>query len=112
MNLKPNMEKLDEGMGNTKEFIARKNVAEKASQELYSPTSSPLLWSSELYVDELMRMSRLNVLETKGMYKDNRFKIVTEENYRLEKDNKMLQEQISNLQVNMERGQQELVTLK
>ena len=44
-----------------------KRTCEGSVQEPYSPTSSPLLWSSETYVNDLMDMKRrVEDLEEKG----------------------------------------------
>jgi len=48
---------------------------------LYSPTSTPLTWSSNLYVQELLNAKRiLEVLEFKGHERDLQIQLLTVEN--------------------------------
>jgi hypothetical protein len=48
---------------------------------LYSPTSTPLTWSSDLYVKELLKVKkRLEVVEAKNMERDCTIHIITTEN--------------------------------
>ena len=48
---------------------------------LYSPTSTPLTWSSDLYVKELLNAKqRLEVLEAKEQERDHEIHIITVEN--------------------------------
>jgi hypothetical protein len=66
---------------------------------LYSPTSTPLTWSSDLYVKELLNAKqRLEVLEAKGQERDHKIHIITAENKALAESNKVLKEQVALLQ--------------
>lgn len=48
---------------------------------LYSPTSTPLLWSSDLYVTELLNVKlRLEVVEAKEQERDCTIHIIIAEN--------------------------------
>jgi hypothetical protein len=63
---------------------------------LYSPTSTPLTWSSDLYVKELLNVKeRLEVLEAKEQERDCKIYIITAENQALAESNKVLKEQVS-----------------
>jgi hypothetical protein len=66
---------------------------------LYSPTSTPLTWSSDLYVQELLNAKRrLEVLEVKGHERDLQIQLLTIENRDLTKNNKVLIERVTMLQ--------------
>jgi hypothetical protein len=66
---------------------------------LYSPTSTPLTWSSDLYVQELLNAKRrLEVLKVKGHERDLQIQLLTVENRNLTENNKVLKERVSMLQ--------------
>jgi hypothetical protein len=66
---------------------------------LYSPTSTPLTWSSDLYVQELLNAKRrLGVLEVKGHERDIQIQLLTVENQNLTENNKVLTERVTMLQ--------------
>ena len=66
---------------------------------LYSPTSTPLTWSSALYVQELLNAKRrLEVLEVKGHERDLQIQLLTVENRDLAENNKVLIDQVTFLQ--------------
>jgi len=49
------------------------------NKDLYSPTSTPLIWSSDLYVKEIMSMKkRLKILEEKRWYEGNKVNEIVE----------------------------------
>ncbi|KAH9300033.1 hypothetical protein KI387_011616 [Taxus chinensis] len=105
----PKLNKIDRTVAYKEE---REDVVQD-SKYLYSPTSTPLLWSSELYVKELMNMKeRLGILENQKLKENSERKELTEVRYKLERENKILKEQVLNLQNLMERGQQELTMIK
>jgi hypothetical protein len=63
---------------------------------LYSPTSTPLTWSSDLYVKELLKVKeRLEVVEAKELERDCTIHIIIVENQALAESNKVLKEQVS-----------------
>ena len=75
------------------------------NKDLYSPTSTPLMWSSELYVKELMNMKRtLEILEEKRWYEGNKVNEIVELKSKFEGENKTLKEQISSIQGKIEMG--------
>ena len=83
------------------------------NKDLYSPISTPSMWSSELYVKELMNMKRrLEILEEKRWYEGNKLNKIVEFKSRLEEENKALKEQISSMQGKIELGQQEVDNMK
>jgi hypothetical protein len=48
------------------------NTVNHDNEDPYSPTSTPLIWSSEIYAKELMSMKRrLEILEEKRWYEGN-----------------------------------------
>jgi hypothetical protein len=60
---------------------------------LYSPTSPPLTWSSNLYVKELLKVKqRLEVVETKELERDCTIHRITAENRDLVESKKVLKE--------------------
>jgi hypothetical protein len=66
---------------------------------LYSPTSTPLTWSSDLYVKELLKVKeRLEVVEAKELERDCTIHRIIAENQDLAENNKVLKEQVSLLQ--------------
>jgi hypothetical protein len=66
---------------------------------LYSATSTPLTWSSDLYVQELLNgKRRLEVFEVKGHERDLQIQLLTVENQDLTENNKVLKERVSMLQ--------------
>ena len=66
---------------------------------LYSPTSTPLTWSSNLYVKELLNVKkRLEVVEAKEHERDRTIHIIIAENQALAESNKVLKEQVALLQ--------------
>jgi hypothetical protein len=66
---------------------------------LYSPTSTLLTWSPDLYVQELLNAKRrLKVLEVKGHERDLQIQLLTIENRGLEESNKVLADQVALLQ--------------
>ena len=63
---------------------------------LYSPTSTPLTWSFDLYVKELLNAKqRLEVLEAKEQERDHKIHIITTENKALVESNKVLKKQVA-----------------
>jgi hypothetical protein len=63
---------------------------------LYSPTSTPLTWSFDLYVQELLNgKRRLKVLEVEGNERDLQIQLLTVENRDLIENNKVLKERVS-----------------
>jgi len=63
---------------------------------LYNPTSTPLTWSFDLYVKELLNAKqRLEVLEAKERERDHKIHIIIAENKALAKSNKVLKEQVA-----------------
>ena len=83
------------------------------NKDLYNLTSTPLMWSSELYVKELMSMKRrLETLKEKRWYEGNKVSKIVEFKSRLEEENKSLKEQISSMQGKIEMGQQEVANMK
>ena len=83
------------------------------NKDLYSPTSTPLMWSSELYVKEVMSMKRRpGILEEKRWYEGNKVNEIVKFKSKLEGENKALKEQMSSMQVKMEIEQQEVTALK
>lgn len=80
---------------------------------LYSPTSTQLTWCLDLYIKELLDMKeRLQSLETRGHFEDIKIKEITKVNWKLTKENKSLREKVHYLQSNMEKGEQELISIK
>jgi hypothetical protein len=66
---------------------------------LYSPTSTPLTWSFDLYVKELLKVKeRLEVVEAKELERDYTIHRIIAENQDLAESNKALKEQVSLLQ--------------
>ena len=66
---------------------------------LYSPTFTPLTWSSALYVQELLNTKRrLEVLEVKEQERDLKIHLLTVENQRLPECKKVLKGQAALLQ--------------
>jgi hypothetical protein len=66
---------------------------------LYSPTSIPITWSLDLYVQELLNAKRrLEVLEFKGHERDLLIQLLTVENRDLAENNKVLTDQVTLLQ--------------
>jgi hypothetical protein len=66
---------------------------------LYSPTSTPLTWSPDLYVQELLNAKRrLEVLEVKEQERDLKIHLLTVENQGLAESNKVLKDQVTLLQ--------------
>ena len=66
---------------------------------LYSPTSTPLTWSSDLYVQELLNIKRrVEVLEVKEHERDLKIHLLAVENQRLPECNKVLNGQVTLLQ--------------
>jgi hypothetical protein len=66
---------------------------------LYSPISTPLTWSHDLYVQELLNAKRrLEVLEVKGHERDLQIQLLTVENRDLAENNKVLTDQVTLLQ--------------
>jgi len=87
----------------------------KVSDEyaLYSPTSTPLTWSSDLYVRELLNVKeRLEVVEAKALERDCTIHIITAENQALAESNKVLKEQVSLLQEALRIGKTEWQRMK
>ena len=87
----------------------------KVSDEyaLYSPTSTPLTWSSDLYVRELLNVKeRLEVVEAKALERDCTIHIITTENQALAESNKVLKEQVSLLQEALRIGKTEWQRMK
>ena len=71
------------------------------------------MWSSELYVKELMNMKRrLEILEEKRWYEGNKVNKIVEFKSKLEGENKTLNEQTSSMQGKIEVGQQEVANMK
>jgi hypothetical protein len=100
-DFEPNLDRVEVFEAN-KEDIKAVNHDNK---DLYSPTSTPLMWSSELYVKELMSMKRrLEILEEKRWYEGKKVNEIVEFKSKLEGENKSLKEQISSMQVKMEIG--------
>jgi hypothetical protein len=63
---------------------------------LYSPTSTPLTWSSNIYVKELLKVNeRLEVVETKELERDCTIHIIIAENQALTTSKEYLKEQVS-----------------
>lgn len=82
-------------------------------QEPYSPSSSPLLWSLEMYVNDLMDMKRrVEDLKEKGQRDRKRLQEVTITSWELERENKWLKKQVLNLQDDIKRGKQKIITIK
>jgi hypothetical protein len=80
---------------------------------LYSPTSTPLTWSSDLYVKELLKVKeRLEVIEAKELERDCTIHIITVENQALAASNKVLKEQVSLLQEALRIGKTEWQRMK
>ncbi|KAH9323963.1 hypothetical protein KI387_043904 [Taxus chinensis] len=106
----------DPKLSKTEKIATNKDEREEAMQDpkqLYNPISTPLMWSSLLYVNELMSMKeRLGTLENWKVQEDNKRKECAAHRHKLERENKVLKERVLNLQNLMERGQQELVVLK
>lgn len=74
--------------------------------DTYNTTTTLLLWSYELYVCELMSMKRgIEFIELKGKFNDLKLTKILKANQKLAKENKILKEQVINLQRSMERGQ-------
>jgi hypothetical protein len=72
---------------------------ENSDFALYSPTSTPLTWSSDLYVQKLLNAKRrLEVLEVKGHERDLQIQLLTVANRDLTENNKVLIEQVTMLQ--------------
>jgi hypothetical protein len=66
---------------------------------LYNPTSTPLTWSSDLYVQELLNAKRrLEVLEVKGHERDLQIQLLTVEYQDLTENNKGLTKRVKMLQ--------------
>jgi hypothetical protein len=66
---------------------------------VYSPTYTPLTWSSDLYVQELLNAKRrLEVLEVKGHERDLQIQLLTVANWDLTENNKVLAERVTMLQ--------------
>lgn len=80
----------------TETFATNKEVREEGSQGnkgLYNHTISPLLWSLELYVSELMNMKkRIEFIEAKGQQEYTKLKEIIEARWKLERENKLLKE--------------------
>ena len=66
---------------------------------LYSPTSTPLTWSPDLYVQELLNAKRrVEVLEVKEHERDLKIHLLIVENWGLAENNKVLKGQVTLLQ--------------
>jgi hypothetical protein len=86
-DLKPNLDKEEVLEANKKDRKAVNND----NKDLYSPTSTPLMWSSKLYVKEIMSMKRgLEILEEKRWYEGNKVNKFVEFKSKLEGENKAL----------------------
>jgi hypothetical protein len=108
-DLKPNLDKAEVFEANKED----RKAVNHDKKDLYSPTSTPLMWPFELYVKELMSMKRrLEILEEKRWYEGNEVNEIDEFKSKLKGENKALKEQISSMQVKMEIGQQEVTALK
>jgi hypothetical protein len=80
---------------------------------LYSPTSTPLTWSSDLYVKELLKVKeRLEVVEAKELERDCTIHRIIAENQDLAESNKVLKEQVSLLQEALRMGKTEWKRMK
>jgi hypothetical protein len=80
---------------------------------LYSPTSTPLTWSFDLYVKELLKVKeRLEVVEAKELERDCTIHRIIAENQDLAENNKVLKEQVSLLQEALQMGKTEWQRMK
>jgi hypothetical protein len=101
MDLEPNLDKAEVFEANKDDI----KVVNHDTKDLYSPTSTPLMWSSKLYVKELMSMKMtLKILEDKRWHEGNKVNKIIEFKRQLEGENKALNEQISSMHVKMEIG--------
>lgn len=74
-------------------------------KDMYSSTTSFLLWSFELYANELISIKKRNeVIEAKGQQEDKKLREIIEASRNLEMENKLLKEQVVSLQNNVVRG--------
>jgi hypothetical protein len=85
-----------------KPLLQRSNnnrTKDRSDYALYSPTSKPLTWSPDLYVQELLNAKRiLEVLEVKGHERDLQIQLLIVENRYLAENNKVLIDQVTLLQ--------------
>jgi hypothetical protein len=80
---------------------------------LYSPISTPLTWSYDLYVKELFKVKeRLEVVEAKELERDCTIHRIMVENQDLAENNKVLKEQVSLLQEALRMGKTEWQRMK
>jgi hypothetical protein len=78
---------------------SNKRTKDNSDYALYSPTYTPLTWSPDLYVQELLNAKRrLEVLEVKEHERDRKIQLLTVENQGLTKNNKVLKGQVTLLQ--------------
>lgn len=86
---------------------SNKNKSNKNKEEstIYSPTSTSLTWSSNLFVQELMKArARLKILEAKEQERDHKISEITLANRFLMEGNRILKEQVAMLQATLETG--------
>lgn len=85
----------------------------KEESVIYSPTSTPITWSSDLYVQELMKVkTRLEIVEAIEQERDRKISEITVANQCLMEGNRILKEQVTMLQEALETGKQEWKNMK
>ena len=90
-----------------------KSTKNKEESIMYSPTTTPLTWSSDLYVQELMKArARLEILEANELERDYKLSEITLANQCLMEGNRILEEQVTMLQDAVEEGKREWENMK
>lgn len=85
----------------------------KEESIIYSPTSTPLTWPSDLYVQELMKVrTRLEILEAREQERDRKISEITVANQCLMEGNRILKEHVTMLQEALETGKKEWKNMK
>ena len=75
----------------------------KEESIIYNPTSTPLTWSSNLYVQELMNVkTRLEIVDAREQERDHKISEITVANQCLMEGNRILKEQVTMLQEGLE----------
>lgn len=93
--------------------VGKVEGGESKPSKSYSPTTTPLMWSSDLYVNELMKVKkRPQSLEARGLYEDTKMKEFMDANWQLSRENKFLKEEISRLHISMSKEEQELFSIR
>ncbi|GLJ29315.1 hypothetical protein SUGI_0578130 [Cryptomeria japonica] len=88
-------------------------LEDDSKMDQYSPNSTPLTWSSNLYIEELMGLKRrLEGLETLERLKYNKWQETMDTNHKIMQENGSLKEEIVKLQTSLKTRQQEIMAVK